>query len=141
MKLPPPTIDAIATHLLGLLALNDGDGASAESPAGASVLPARASADEPIAIVGLGCRFPGGGNSPEAFWQMLHAGVDGVTEVPPDRWDIDAWAERAQQDFATGKKANPEPNAQRAIAAACHKAIASVTAANERCHAGPKPAL
>jgi hypothetical protein len=56
-----------------------------------------------------------------------------------DRWDIDAWSERAQQDFAAGKKAKPEPNAQRAIAAACHKAIASVKAANERCHNGPKP--
>src|SRR5882672_11198188 len=47
-----------------------------------------------------------------------------------DRYDIDAWRERAQQDFAAGKKANPEPNAQRAIAAACRKAAASVTAAN-----------
>ncbi|HET7503459.1 MAG TPA: hypothetical protein VFK02_20700 [Kofleriaceae bacterium] len=56
-----------------------------------------------------------------------------------DRWDIDAWSERAQQDFAAGKKANPEPNAQRAIAAACHKATASVAAATERCNAGPKP--
>jgi hypothetical protein len=56
-----------------------------------------------------------------------------------DRWSIDAWSERAQQDFTAGKKANPEPNAQRAIAAACHKAIASVEAANERCHAGPRP--
>ncbi len=56
-----------------------------------------------------------------------------------DRCGIDAWIENAQQDFAAGKKAKPEPNAQHAIAAACHKAIASVTAANERCHAGPKP--
>jgi hypothetical protein len=56
-----------------------------------------------------------------------------------DRADIDAWTERAQQDFAAGKKANPEPNAQHAIAAACRKAVASVTAANERCHAGPRP--
>jgi hypothetical protein len=56
-----------------------------------------------------------------------------------DKYDIDAWTERMQEDFAAGKKANPEPNAQRAIAAACHKAIASVTAANERCHAGPRP--
>jgi acyl carrier protein len=69
-----PTIDAIATHLLGILALNDGDGASAEFLQAPVCCPARASADEPIAIVGLGCRFPGGGNSPEAFWQMLHAG-------------------------------------------------------------------
>ncbi len=56
-----------------------------------------------------------------------------------DRWDIDAWSERAQEDFAAGKKAKPEPDAQRAIAAACRKAVASVMAANERCHAGPKP--
>ena len=56
-----------------------------------------------------------------------------------DRWDIDAWSERAQQDFAAGKKAKPEPNAQHAIAAACHKAVVSVTAANERCHNGRKP--
>jgi len=56
-----------------------------------------------------------------------------------DRRDIDGWTERVQQDFAAGKKAKPEPNAQHAIAAACHKAVASVTAANERCHAGPKP--
>jgi hypothetical protein len=56
-----------------------------------------------------------------------------------DRWSIDAWAERAQQDFAAGRKSKPEPNAQRAIAAACHKAIASVMAATERCNAGPKP--
>ncbi|HEY0481922.1 MAG TPA: hypothetical protein VGD37_30600 [Kofleriaceae bacterium] len=56
-----------------------------------------------------------------------------------DRWDIDGWIERAQQDFAAGKKAKPDPNAQQAIAAACHKATASVSAANERCHAGPKP--
>jgi hypothetical protein len=56
-----------------------------------------------------------------------------------DRWGIAAWTENAQQDFAAGKKSKPDPNAQHAIAAACHKAIASVTAANERCHAGPKP--
>jgi hypothetical protein len=56
-----------------------------------------------------------------------------------DRAEIDAWHERAQQDFAAGKKANPEANAQHAIAAACRKAVASVSAANQRCHAGPKP--
>lgn len=56
-----------------------------------------------------------------------------------DRAEIDAWTERAHDDFAAGKKAKPEANAQNAIAAACRKAVASVTAANERCHAGPKP--
>ncbi|MDJ0576141.1 MAG: polyketide synthase, partial [Xenococcaceae cyanobacterium MO_234.B1] len=46
---------------------------------------------EPIAIVGMGCRFPGGSNNPEAYWQLLHNGVDAVTEIPSDRWDVDAY--------------------------------------------------
>ncbi|MGE0127974.1 MAG: type I polyketide synthase [Blastocatellales bacterium] len=40
-----------------------------------------------IAIIGIGCRFPGGANSPEAFWEALRNGVDAITEVPADRWD------------------------------------------------------
>ncbi|MEM9455501.1 MAG: amino acid adenylation domain-containing protein [Myxococcota bacterium] len=43
---------------------------------------------EPIAIVGMGCRFPGGAHSPEAYWQLLREGVDAVGTVPPDRWTI-----------------------------------------------------
>jgi polyketide synthase 12 len=45
---------------------------------------------EPIAIVGLGCRFPGGADSPENLWKLLAAGTDAVAELPRDRgWDID----------------------------------------------------
>src|SRR5882757_1809234 len=40
---------------------------------------------EPIAIVGLGCRFPRG-ESPDEFWQTLRDGVDAISEVPSDRW-------------------------------------------------------
>lgn len=46
---------------------------------------------EPIAIIGLGCRFPGNANDPSSFWRLLHEGVDAVTEVPPGRWDVDAY--------------------------------------------------
>ena len=46
---------------------------------------------EPIAIVGIGCRFPQAGDRPEDFWQMLIEGKSGITEVPADRWDIDAY--------------------------------------------------
>src|SRR5918993_433548 len=46
--------------------------------------------NEPIAIVGLGCRVPGGANDSRTFWQLLRDGVDAVTEIPADRWDVDA---------------------------------------------------
>src|SRR5262245_32065730 len=45
---------------------------------------------EPIAIIGLGCRFPGAPD-PEAFWQLLGAGGDAITKVPADRWPIDVY--------------------------------------------------
>ncbi len=45
---------------------------------------------EPIAIIGIGCRFPGGGHSPDRFWRVLEQGLDTVTEVPADRWDVEA---------------------------------------------------
>ena len=38
---------------------------------------------EPIAVVGVGCRLPGGVDGPESFWKLLRDGVDAVTEVPP----------------------------------------------------------
>ncbi|MHB1132629.1 MAG: type I polyketide synthase, partial [Chloroflexota bacterium] len=37
---------------------------------------------EPIAIVGMGCRFPGGASDPEAYWQLLRGGIDAISEVP-----------------------------------------------------------
>ena len=45
---------------------------------------------EPLAIVGIGCRFPGGADGPEGYWSLLSEGRDAVTEVPADRWDVDA---------------------------------------------------
>ncbi|MBH8561405.1 hypothetical protein I8748_04295 [Nostoc sp. CENA67] len=44
---------------------------------------------EPIAIIGIGCRLPGGANSPEEFWKLLQDGVDTITEVPAERWNLD----------------------------------------------------
>ncbi|WP_438001783.1 type I polyketide synthase [Sorangium sp. So ce185] len=43
---------------------------------------------EPIAVIGMACRFPGGASSPEALWRLLDGGADAVTEVPPDRWPL-----------------------------------------------------
>ncbi|GLF93019.1 polyketide synthase [Streptomyces yaizuensis] len=42
---------------------------------------------EPLAIIGIGCRFPGGATTPAAFWDLLCAGVDATGELPRDRWD------------------------------------------------------
>ena len=43
---------------------------------------------EPIAVIGAGCRFPGGADSLESFWQLLVDEVDAISEVPADRWDL-----------------------------------------------------
>ena len=46
---------------------------------------------EPIAIVGMGCRFPGGADDPERCWDLLREGRDATRDVPADRWDADAY--------------------------------------------------
>ncbi len=46
---------------------------------------------EPIAVVGLGCRLPGGVNTPAQYWQLLKDAASGIVRVPPERWDADAY--------------------------------------------------
>jgi acyl transferase domain-containing protein/acyl carrier protein len=46
---------------------------------------------EPIAIIGMGCRFPGQSNTPEEFWQLLRNGVDAIIDAPSERWDVDKY--------------------------------------------------
>ncbi|QUR66896.1 type I polyketide synthase [Mycobacterium spongiae] len=45
---------------------------------------------EPIAVVGIGCRLPGGVDNPEQFWNLLRDGRSGIIKVPAERWDADA---------------------------------------------------
>lgn len=46
---------------------------------------------EPVAVVGMACRFPGGANSPEQYWQLLHDRVDAITDVPATRWPAETY--------------------------------------------------
>ncbi|HEX6292108.1 MAG TPA: SDR family NAD(P)-dependent oxidoreductase [Herpetosiphonaceae bacterium] len=56
---------------------------------------------EPIAIIGVGCRFPGGAMTPDAFWRLLASGQEAISEIPPDRWD---WREYYDPDPAAPDK-------------------------------------
>ena len=82
-----PTVDTLAEYLASRFAPTD----EAQTTTVTAAPPLVSPADEPIAIVGMACRFPGGASTPEAFWDLLHEGVDAITEVPPDRWNVDAF--------------------------------------------------
>ena len=71
-KLPPKKLALLAAQLRGRL-----DALERERT-------------EPIAIVGMACRFPGGADAPEAYWRLLRDGEDAIREVPAARWDVDA---------------------------------------------------
>ncbi|MFF4503026.1 SDR family NAD(P)-dependent oxidoreductase [Streptomyces sp. NPDC001401] len=80
-----PTPRRLARHVLERLT---GEGNAARStglPHGSA-----GTADEPIAIVGMACRYPGGATSPEALWDLVAAGGDAIGEMPHDRgWDVE----------------------------------------------------
>ncbi|WP_189135943.1 type I polyketide synthase, partial [Wenjunlia tyrosinilytica] len=78
-----PTPALLAEHLRA--GLGPGRAATAEPTA------PRSTDDDPIAIVAMSCRFPGGVASPEEFWHLLSGGVDAISAWPADRgWDLDA---------------------------------------------------
>ncbi|WP_224360461.1 non-ribosomal peptide synthetase/type I polyketide synthase [Hyalangium versicolor] len=53
---------------------------------------------EPIAIIGMGCRFPGGADSPERFWGLLEESRDASSDIPSDRWDASAYFSADSQE-------------------------------------------
>ena len=80
-----PTIDALSDHLLRDVL----DFESAEAAVKQTFLRPDMPG-EPIAIIGLGCRFPAGASDPESFWRLLRDGTDAMVEVPKDRWDLES---------------------------------------------------
>jgi len=76
--LTQPTPEALARYVAG------GPGNAGDAPAGTGTPVA-----EPVAVVGMACRFPGAPDL-DAYWRLLLDGVDAVTEVPGDRWDAAA---------------------------------------------------
>ncbi|MEV0391469.1 beta-ketoacyl synthase N-terminal-like domain-containing protein, partial [Nonomuraea sp. NPDC050643] len=79
-----PTPTALAQHLHERLITT-----KPEAPK-ATALTTTGTTNEPIAIVGIGCRFPGGVASPDDLWNLVHNGVDAIGEFPHDRgWDLD----------------------------------------------------
>ncbi|MFD5898820.1 SDR family NAD(P)-dependent oxidoreductase [Streptomyces sp. NPDC060366] len=85
-----PTPTALAGFLL--TQLTDGlEPGTATGTARAGTARPAADPDEPIAIIGMGCRFPGGIESPEDLWRLVADGADAVGDFPDDRgWDLDA---------------------------------------------------
>ncbi|MGV1008335.1 MAG: type I polyketide synthase [Dermatophilaceae bacterium] len=59
---------------------------------------------EPIAVVGMACRFPGRVSDPESLWQALTDGHDAITEVPSDRWDVDAYFDATRTPGKTASR-------------------------------------
>jgi acyl transferase domain-containing protein/acyl carrier protein len=76
-----PTTAKLASHLRTKVALE---------VAPVRVVKKRAAKEEPIAIVGAGCRYPGGADDLESLWRILDEGTDAITEMPIERWDANA---------------------------------------------------
>ena len=84
-----PTLDALARFVAETAASSRSDGAPRDRLVSRSTSTDTAGAHDAadIAVVGIGCRLPGGARSPEQFWQMLIDGVDAVSTLPGGRWE------------------------------------------------------
>ncbi|AXK36280.1 hypothetical protein DVA86_30530 [Streptomyces armeniacus] len=92
MLFDQPTPEAVAAYLLSRLGLATGDAPRQRTAARVSAGTASADAgeEEPIAVVGMACRLPGGADSPEELWRLLAEGRDAISAFPTDRgWDLD----------------------------------------------------
>ena len=82
-------LSKLLTFLIGWAGLRKKGLTSRARSIPVSVLPDNLMHKEGIAIIGIGCRFPGGVNDAESFWKLLVEGREAVCEVPPDRWNVE----------------------------------------------------
>ena len=78
-----PSVDDLLDYLSG--------GNNHNSSSSSDIIKTEVNPGEPVAVVGMACRLPGGVNSPEEYWELLSEGRDAISEVPGDRFDVDAF--------------------------------------------------
>ena len=84
-----PTVQALAEHMITALTGAGGDRTEAAGRDAGPAAEAHGGSREPIAIVGIGCRFPGGVDSPELLWDLVAGERNTATQFPGDRgWDL-----------------------------------------------------
>lgn len=88
-----PTINKIADYILKMLDTEP----NKEGKNKLTIYTKKDRDNELIAVIGMACRFPGGADTPEKFWENLKQGVDAVEEIPSERWDIDRFYEPSKE--------------------------------------------
>lgn len=69
-----------------------------------SIMDANKSSTQPIAIIGMACRLPGGASSPSKLWDFCAAGRSGWSKIPPDRFDV-----KSLYDAEQGRRGRVSP--------------------------------
>ncbi|CAM9860087.1 unnamed protein product, partial [Ectocarpus sp. 13 AM-2016] len=106
-----PTARHIAEHVEGALSKTGaGDGVATGGPQASTESGDGGGSGHSLAVVGISCRFPGGCDSPEAFWDFLRKGADATSGVPSDRWSTTTGKGMFTQERgpANGKPGNIE---------------------------------